>query len=104
MRYATLTAAAAAAGFALFCTSLPSPAASTATCQEQLTHDQDGNIISSVDRDAPAILAGLRDEGIDALSVEGWSGCVRAEVRQPNGSTRTEFFDPSSLARLTTSG
>ena len=42
----------------------------------------------------------LRQEGVDATSVERWSGCIRAYVRRPGGGQEMQFFEPRSLRRV----
>jgi hypothetical protein len=42
----------------------------------------------------------LRRRGIDATRAERWAGCVRAWVRQPDGTERQQFFDPRSYEKL----
>jgi hypothetical protein len=80
---------------------MPAGAASTSSCRDTLVHDENGNLVSQVDLNAPTILAGLRARGIDAIDVVGWGGCARADVRQPDGRTKFEYFDPDTLQRLT---
>ena len=91
-------------GLSLLCmgalAALPATAASTASCRDTLVHDDSGQLVSQVDVDAPTILAGLRARGVHALNVESWGGCARADVRQPDGRIKFEFFDPYSLQRL----
>lgn len=42
----------------------------------------------------------LRQAGVDATSVEYWSGCIRAYVRKPGGGEEMQFFDPVTLRRV----
>lgn len=81
---------------------LPALAASTATCQETKTLDSNGNPISTIYAEKTSIMAGLRARGVDVVDIDDWGGCVKATVKQPDGSTVTQYFDPDSLAPLTT--
>jgi hypothetical protein len=96
-----MKAAAAALSFAVLVTTAPALAASTSSCRDEQVHDLDGNLVNAVDLNAPTILLRLRSKGIDAQSVDDWGGCARADVRQRDGTTRFEFFDPDTLERLT---
>ena len=42
----------------------------------------------------------LKAEGVDVTRAERWAGCVRAWVRQPDGTERQQFFDPNSYEKL----
>lgn len=42
----------------------------------------------------------LRGRGIDAVRTEMWGGCIRAWVRQPDGSEQMQFFEPLTLRRV----
>lgn len=42
----------------------------------------------------------LRSIGVDAVRVEIWSGCIRAWVRQPDGSEEMQFYEPLNLQRV----
>lgn len=46
---------------------------------------------------ADGILASLKQQGINATSVEEWGGLVRAYVTLDNGSQVMQFFTPGSL-------
>lgn len=96
-----MTSGAVALGLAVVAAAGPAPAASTSSCRDKLVHDQNGMLVSEVDLNAQNILLRLRSRGIDAVDVAGWGGCARADVRQPNGRTTFEFFDPDTLERLT---
>jgi len=82
----------------------PASAASIASCENSVSNDGQGNYTDSISADAPAIIAGLRDKGVNVVDVQNWGGCVKADVVRPNGSTAMEFFDPSSLQRLHRNG
>ena len=101
-------AAALAIGFArLSAAATPTLAAAIASCENDMTStpDQTSNTYTSaIDEGAPAILAGLRDKGINAVDVSNWGGCVKADVVGKDGKTSMEFFDPASLERLSVNG
>jgi hypothetical protein len=80
----------------------PTFAASIASCQNDINSDTTPT--SAIDQDSAAILAGLRDKGVNALDVTNWGGCVRADVVHKNGRVTMEFFDPASLQRLHVNG
>lgn len=42
----------------------------------------------------------LRQEGVDATSVERWNGCIRAFVRKPEGGESMQYFDPRTFQRV----
>lgn len=42
----------------------------------------------------------LRSRGVQVISTEMWSNCVRAYVRTADGGQEMQFFDPGSLRRL----
>lgn len=42
----------------------------------------------------------LRQQGVDATSVERWNGCIRAFVRKPEGGEEMQFFDPNTYRRV----
>lgn len=43
----------------------------------------------------------LRQQGVDATSVERWNGCIRAFVRKADGTgEEMQFFQPGSLRRI----
>jgi hypothetical protein len=42
----------------------------------------------------------LRRRGVDATRAERWSGCIRAWVRQADGTEKQQFFDPHTFERL----
>lgn len=42
----------------------------------------------------------LRQEGVDATSVERWNGCIRAFVRKPGGGETMQYFDPHNFRRV----
>lgn len=42
----------------------------------------------------------LRRQGVDVTRAERWAGCVRAWVRQPDGTERQQFFDPTTYEKL----
>jgi hypothetical protein len=46
---------------------------------------------------ANSILTQLRQNGVDATSVEEWSGLVRAYVQTEDGRQVMEFYNPHSL-------
>ncbi|HEY4200990.1 MAG TPA: hypothetical protein VGM83_10550 [Devosiaceae bacterium] len=58
--------------------------------------------ILSTDEDAQLNVykAQLRQQGVDVARLETWNGCLRAFVRQADGSQTQQFFDPGSLQRV----
>jgi hypothetical protein len=42
----------------------------------------------------------LRSIGVDVTRAEIWGGCIRAWVRQPDGSEEMQFFEPLNLRRV----
>jgi hypothetical protein len=42
----------------------------------------------------------LQQRGVDVTRVERWNGCIRAYVRQPDGSEQMEFYDPNNMQRV----
>ena len=82
----------------------PASAASVAACQTSTSDDGQGNHVDAISANSAAIIAGLRDKGVNVIDVQDWGGCVRADVVRANGSTAMEFFDPSSLQRLHRNG
>ena len=49
---------------------------------------------------AQNILSRLRDQGVNATSVEQWGGLVRAFVVQEDGRQVMQFFAPGSLQQV----
>ena len=41
----------------------------------------------------------LRQQGVDAVSVERWGSCIRAFVRLPDGTQEMQFYNPGSYTR-----
>ena len=50
---------------------------------------------------ANSILAQLQQKGVNATSVEDWSGLIRAYVILEDGSQVMQFFAPGSLEQVT---
>ena len=102
MKKRPVLVAAALLGLGLATSAAPAFAATIAQCTDDVTQNPSdpGQNISQIDADAPAILAGLRAKGVNATDISDWGGCVRADVTRPDGRTVFEFFDPSSLQRL----
>lgn len=42
----------------------------------------------------------LRSRGVDVTRSELWGGCIRAWVRQADGSEQMQFFEPLTLQRV----
>jgi hypothetical protein len=42
----------------------------------------------------------LRSNGVDIIRAEIWGGCVRAYVRQADGTEQMQFFEPLGLRRV----
>jgi hypothetical protein len=42
----------------------------------------------------------LQQKGVDATRAEIWSGCIRAYVRQPDGTEQMEFYEPLTFQRV----
>ena len=49
---------------------------------------------------ADSIVAQLREKGVNATSVEDWSGLIRAYVTLEDGSQTMQFFKPGSLEQV----
>ena len=49
---------------------------------------------------ADSIVAQLQQKGINATSVEDWSGLIRAYVTLEDGSQTMQFFQPGSLEQV----
>lgn len=105
MKRLPLVAAAGLLGLGLAGAVTPTFAASIASCQNDVSNSTTGGQFASpIDQNAAAILAGLKDRGIDATDVSNWGGCVKADVVRKDGRMATEFFDPASLQRLRVRG
>jgi hypothetical protein len=78
----------------------PAFAKSIGTCQDDVAISG----TNAIDSDAPAILASLKQKGVNAQDVSDWGGCVRADVIRKDGSTAMEYFDPDTLQRLNPNG
>jgi S-adenosylmethionine hydrolase len=66
------------------------PTPSIATSQHDSLNEFHG-------RDRFALAAAFRDRGVHVLSLEGWSGNIKAEVLDENCTVYTEYFDPDTL-------
>lgn len=42
----------------------------------------------------------LQRMGVDATSVERWNGCIRAFVRNADGSQSMAYFDPNTMKQV----
>ena len=86
----------------------PSFAESIAACENDVTisspNNGGGAYNSFIASDSAAILAGLRQKGINVEDISDWGGCVKADVVRKDGHVAQEFFDPTSLQRLTING
>ena len=49
---------------------------------------------------ADSIVAQLREKGVNATSVEDWSGLIRAYVTLEDGTQTMQFFTPGSLEQV----
>lgn len=67
-----------------------------------ITKYENGEAIEVPDTEAQAEmdLRRLREVGVPAVSVERWSGCLRAFVQQSDGGQSMELYDPATLARV----
>ena len=81
---------------------LPAAAASTATCQSEKVLGPNGRWVDVIDLNADGIAMELRQRGYAVESVQGWGGCVKAFIKDGGGKSHMEFFDPFTLAPLTT--
>ena len=102
MKKIHMLALAAVVSLGIGASALPASAATIASCQDSTTNARvpgDGDT-SQIDTMAPNILQALKAKGINATSVSDWGGCVEASVVKHNGTVANEFFDPSSLQRL----
>lgn len=84
----------------------PTFAKSIGTCENEVANSGPGagEYTNAIDSDAPAILASLKQKGVNAQDVSDWGGCVRADVIRKDGSTAMEFFDPDTLQQLNPNG
>lgn len=80
----------------------PALAAGVASCQSTKVLGPNGVYIDSIDANADGIAMELRQMGYDVESVQGWGGCVKAFITDPNGGSHMAFFDPDTLQPLTT--
>jgi hypothetical protein len=82
----------------------PAAAESIASCRDVWALDgtDPTSTITEINQKATSIIAGLKDKGVAVEDITDWAGCVRADVKQPDGTTKLEFFDPETLQRLTT--
>ncbi len=104
MKKLSLIAAAGLLGLSMIGAVTPSFAESIAACQDEVRSPNSSDVQSAVNADSGSILAALKDEGIHATSVAGWGGCVQASVVGKNGHVAQEYFDPSTLQRLSVNG
>jgi hypothetical protein len=70
-----------------FATPAPSPVAT-----DDSSSHVDGNYL-----DSDAVLARLRDQGVNATSVEHWGTLIRAFVIQEDGRQASKLFDRDTL-------
>ncbi|MCR6671011.1 hypothetical protein [Devosia ginsengisoli] len=49
---------------------------------------------------ADSVLAQLQQQGVNATSVEDWSGLIRAYVTLDDGTQTMQFFKPGSLEQV----
>lgn len=104
MNKLALAAAAGLAGLGIAIVAAPASAESIGACQNSFANDGHGDYTDAIAANSAAILAGLRDQGVNAVDVQNWGGCVRADVVRPDGTTAMEFFDPDSLQPLSRNG
>jgi len=81
---------------------VPAFAASVATCQSEEVLGPNGHLIDIIEANADSIAMALRQRGYNVESVQGWGGCVKAFITDPDGGSHMEFFDPDTLAPLST--
>lgn len=81
---------------------VPAFAASVATCQSEKVLGPNRVLIDRVDANAEGYAMELRQRGYRVESVQGWGGCVKAFITDPDGGSHMEFFDPDTLAPLST--
>ncbi|SEP59275.1 hypothetical protein SAMN05428969_0024 [Devosia sp. YR412] len=60
----------------------------------------DTDSIEMRDFQADAIVAELNQRGVNASSVEDWSGLIRAYVTLEDGTQTMQFFVPGSLEQV----
>ncbi len=85
---------------------LTSPTLALPFCDEQSgslfqfgVSTDDGPIFTEQER-TDMYLMRLKRQGVDAVAADIWNGCIRATVRQGNGSLHFEFYQPSTLERI----
>ncbi|MDR3476175.1 MAG: hypothetical protein P4M09_31410 [Devosia sp.] len=95
-------------GLGLAGAAAPASAASIASCRDDVQHSISptgyGTYESEIDANSASILSSLRAKGVNAQSISDWGGCVKADVLRSDGHIALEFFDPSSLQRLSVNG
>lgn len=86
----------------------PASAATIASCQDDVQQSYStsgsGTYSSEIDAQSASIIAGLRDKGLNVQGISDWGGCVKADVVRANGRVAQEFFDPTTLQRLSVNG
>ena len=102
MLKSSLVALALAATLGVAGMTVPALADSVASCQSTKVLGPDGVPIDSVDANADGIAMELRQMGYKVESVQGWGGCVKAFITDPDGGSHMAFFDPDTLQPLTT--
>lgn len=98
----SLAVLALAAALAVAGMTAPALAASVATCQSEKVLGPKGVLIDRIDANADGYAMELRHRGYRVESVQGWGGCVKAFITDPDGGSHMEFFDPDTLAPLAT--
>jgi hypothetical protein len=107
MKILPLIAGASLLGLGLVGLATPTFAASISSCQDEVSDNADhgaGQYSSFVDQDSTALIAALKDKGVNATDISDWGGCLRADVVRKDGRTAMEFFDPDTLQRLHVNG
>jgi hypothetical protein len=64
------------------------------TNPRSLTDEDDAKIH---DHDRFALVAALRDKGVNVNSIEAWGSQIKVDIVDDDCSVYTEFFDPDSL-------
>ncbi len=101
-RFSTSVAAFLVLGAASLGSAMPATAASVASCQQERVLGPNGVWIDRVQVFHGEIAMELRQRGYNVDRVEPWGGCIKATVKDANGSLHMQFFDPDTLEELTT--
>lgn len=71
--------------------------AAAAACSGSFALDREWHTEAEINEYNEILLRGI---GVDVTRAEIWGGCIRAFVRQPDGSEEMQFFEPIGLRRV----